>query len=124
MLVFLGVSCGHGLAFEGLHQGMEVGRIPYKWPLQQPRAGVGWTPARLHLCGKSLAYLAREHTADTHAELAESLGVFRPGTVPNPTRRLLRWLPRRPEVREHLQELEEQLRRRQAAPPEKTANLV
>jgi putative transposase len=66
----------------------------------------------------ALAYLARQHTEATHGELAELLGVSRPDSVPNLTRRFVRWLAERDEVRERLGELEEQLRLRQARPPE------
>ena len=73
-----------------------------------------------HEARAALAYLAREYTAATHGELAELLGVSRPDSVPNLTRRFSRWLAQRREVRERLKELEEQLRLREAQTPEKT----
>jgi hypothetical protein len=73
-----------------------------------------------HDARAALAYLAREHTAATHGELAELLGVSRPDCVPNLTRRFADWLTERQGVRERLRELEDQLRR--APPREKTAN--
>jgi hypothetical protein len=70
----------------------------------------------------ALAYLARRHTAATNAELAEVLGVSRPDSVPNLTRRYAGWLAERQAVRERLRQLEEDLC--QALPHEKTANQV
>lgn len=70
----------------------------------------------------ALAYLARRQTAVTNAELAGILGVSRPDSVPNLTRRFAGWLAARADVREKLAQLEEALR--QAPPAEKTANLV
>jgi len=64
----------------------------------------------------------RRHTAATNAELAEVLGVSRPDSVPNLTRRFAGWLAERDEVRERLGRLEEELSR--ALPREKTANQV
>jgi hypothetical protein len=54
----------------------------------------------------ALAYLAREHTEATHAELAPILGVSRPENVPNLTRRFAGWLGSRPRAREDLKALE------------------
>ena len=65
-----------------------------------------------HEARAALAYLACRHTAATHGELAELLGVSRPDSVPNLTRRFVRWLAEREEVRQRLGELEEQLRLR------------
>jgi hypothetical protein len=62
-----------------------------------------------HEARAALAYLAREHTAATHGELAELLGVSRPDSVPNLTCRFAQWLVERVEVRERLAELEGQL---------------
>jgi len=75
-----------------------------------------------HEARAALAYLARRHTAATNAELAEVLGVSRPDSVPNLTRRFAGWLAEREEVRERLGRLEEELSR--ALPREKTANQV
>ena len=61
-----------------------------------------------------------QHTEATHGELAKLLGVSRPDCVPNLTRRFVRCLAEREEVRERLGELEEQLLSRQALSPEKT----
>ena len=68
----------------------------------------------------ALAYLARRHTAATNAELAGILGVSRPDSVPNLTRRFAGWLVERPDIREKLVQLEEVLQRE----TKKTANLV
>jgi hypothetical protein len=57
----------------------------------------------------AFAFLARRHTVATHAELARVLGVSRPDSVPNFTRRFSNWLRERREVRRRLQALEEQL---------------
>jgi REP element-mobilizing transposase RayT len=76
-----------------------------------------------HEVRAALAYLAREHTAATHGELAELLGVSRPDSVPNLTRRFARWLVERAEVRERLGELEEQLQLPPVRPHAKARNL-
>jgi hypothetical protein len=65
-----------------------------------------------HEARAALAYLAREHTVATHAELAKLLGVSRPDSVPNLTRRFARWLTEEPAVRQRYAKLEKQLRRR------------
>jgi REP element-mobilizing transposase RayT len=57
-----------------------------------------------------LAHLAREYTECTHAELAPILGVSRPESVPNLTRRFDATLASRKDVRLRLNELEEALR--------------
>ncbi len=77
-----------------------------------------------HEARAALAYLARQHTTAAHGELAKWLGVSRPDSVPNLTRRFSRWVAQRCDVRERLEELEEQLRLSQAGTPEKTRNLV
>ena len=58
-----------------------------------------------HEARAALAYLARQHTEATHGELAAVLGVSRPDSVPNLTRRFARWLAERKEVRGRLGEL-------------------
>jgi len=58
----------------------------------------------------ALAYLARQHTEAKHAELAEVLGVSRPDSVSNLTRRFAGWLAVRKGVRERLKRLEADLR--------------
>ena len=57
-----------------------------------------------------LAYLARRHTVATNASLAEVLGVSRPDSVPNLTRRFARWLTEQDEIRQRHKLLEDQLR--------------
>jgi hypothetical protein len=79
-------------------------------------ASYGVDPAELtrrgsrHEARAALAYLARQHTVATHAELAEVLGVSRPDSVPNLTRRFAGWLADRKGVRERLKRLEAELR--------------
>ncbi len=73
-----------------------------------------------HEARAALAYLARQHTEATNLELARVLGVSRPDCVPNLTRRFAGWLTGRPEIRERLRELEDQLLRTS----EKTRNQV
>ena len=58
----------------------------------------------------ALAYLARRHTGATNASLAALLGVSRPDSVPNLTRRFARWLAESDEVASRFRRLEEQLR--------------
>jgi hypothetical protein len=53
-----------------------------------------------------LAHLARQYTEATLAELAPILGVSRPESVPNLTRRFDAWLSTRKDVRLRLKELE------------------
>jgi hypothetical protein len=75
-----------------------------------------------HEARAALAYLARRHTAATNAELADVLGVSRPDSVPNLTRRFAGWLAQREAVRQRLRQLDEELCR--VLPHEKTANQV
>jgi hypothetical protein len=77
-----------------------------------------------HESRAALAYLARRHTETTNSELAVILGVTRPDSVPNLTRRFAGWLFTRADVRERLAQLEDQLH--QALPPaaEKTRKQV
>ncbi len=63
-----------------------------------------------HEARAALAYLARRHTVATNASLAEVLGVSRPDSVPNLTRRFARWLSERGDVRQRHMLLEQQLR--------------
>ena len=63
-----------------------------------------------HEARAALAYLARRHTVATNASLAEVLGVSRPDSVPNLTRRFARWLTEQDEVRQRHKLLEDQLR--------------
>src|SRR5262245_16865514 len=77
-----------------------------------------------HEARAALAYLAREHTEATHRELAGLLGVSRPDSVPNLTRRFARMLAERREMRERLEELQEQLRTGEPMTCEKTRNLA
>jgi hypothetical protein len=62
-----------------------------------------------HPARAALAYLARRRTAATNAELATIIGVSRPESVPNLTRRFDGWLETDGGVREQLRRLEEQL---------------
>jgi putative transposase len=75
-----------------------------------------------HEARAALAYLARRHTVATNASLAEVLGVSRPDSVPNLTRRFARWLTEQDEVRQRHKLLEDQLR--VVLSSEKTANPV
>ncbi len=77
-----------------------------------------------HEARAALAYLARQHTTASHSELAERLGLSRPDSVPNLTRRFSRWLAQRHDVRQRLDGLEEELQRHLVQTPEKTGNLV
>jgi hypothetical protein len=70
----------------------------------------------------ALAYVARQRTAATHAELMGLLGVSRPESVPNLTRRFAKWLRSDLRVREQLDQIEEELDR--LGTSEKTTNLV
>jgi hypothetical protein len=38
---FLDVSSGHAFALRGSHQDMEIGRMPYKWPVGPPSSAPG-----------------------------------------------------------------------------------
>jgi hypothetical protein len=58
-----------------------------------------------------LAYVARRRTTATHAELMGWLGVSRPESVPNLTRRFATWLRSDVRVREQLRRIEDQLDR-------------
>jgi hypothetical protein len=62
-----------------------------------------------HPARAALAYLARRLTTATNAELAPMLGVSRPESVPNLTRRFGAWLATNRRVRNQLSCLEEQL---------------
>jgi REP element-mobilizing transposase RayT len=104
-------------------QGMDLGRVcevvcrEYEVDLSElSRRG------SRHEARAALAYLARRRTTASHGRLAELLGVSRPDSVPNLTRRFSRWLAQREAVRERLEALEDQLH--QAEPAEKTRNLV
>jgi REP element-mobilizing transposase RayT len=77
-----------------------------------------------HEARAAVAYLARRHTEATNSELAEILGVSRPDSVPNLTRRFAGWLAGRADVRERLAQLEEKLRPAPAPAAGKTANQV
>ena len=70
----------------------------------------------------ALAYVARQRTTATHAELMALLGVSRPESVPNLTRRFANWLTSDVRVREQLSRIEEELDR--LGVPEKTINSV
>ncbi len=70
----------------------------------------------------ALAYLAQRHTGATNASLASLLGVSRPDSVPNLTRRFARWLAESDEVASRFRRLEEQLRHDSASA--ETANHV
>jgi hypothetical protein len=59
----------------------------------------------------ALAYVARQRTTATHAELMRWLGVSRPESVPNLTRRFASWLRSDVRVREQLIRIEEELDR-------------
>jgi putative transposase len=104
-----------------LIQGVELGRVceVVARGYQVESSEVSRRGSR-HEARAALAYLARKHTEATHGELAELLGVSRPDSVPNLTRRFAKWLIERREVRERLGELEKQLRLRQHRPLEKT----
>jgi REP element-mobilizing transposase RayT len=54
----------------------------------------------------AMAYLAREHTESTLSELVPLLGVSRPESVPNLTRKFTALLARQPDARRHLETLE------------------
>jgi hypothetical protein len=55
------------------------------------------------------AYLARRHTAATNRELMETLGVSRPESVPNLTRRFAAWLSNDSRTRKQLKRLAQEL---------------
>jgi hypothetical protein len=57
----------------------------------------------------ALAYLAREHTEATSAEMAPILGLSRPESVPNLTRRFAFMLERQARTRQDLSALETNL---------------
>jgi hypothetical protein len=80
-----------------------------------PRAEVSRRGSR-HPARAALAYVARQRTTATHAELMGVLGVSRPGSVPNLTRRFAAWLRSDVRVREPFQRIEEELDR--LGPPE------
>lgn len=62
-----------------------------------------------HPARAALAYLARRRTAATNSELMRVLGVSRPESVPNLTRRFASWLSADAGVRREYQRLEVQL---------------
>jgi REP element-mobilizing transposase RayT len=62
-----------------------------------------------HPARAALAYLARRHTESTNRDLAAVLGLSRPESVPNLTRRFARWLRTDAGVRERLSRLEQDL---------------
>ncbi len=64
----------------------------------------------------ALAYLARRRTAATHAELMGVLGVSRPESVPNLTRRFASWLSSDAGIGRRYHRLEEELDREPSAP--------
>jgi REP element-mobilizing transposase RayT len=64
-----------------------------------------------HPARAALAYVARRRTVATNAELARVLGLSRPESVPNLTRRFAAWLATSREVRKQLRCLEEQMDR-------------
>jgi putative transposase len=64
----------------------------------------------------ALAYLARRRTAATNAELVPLLGLSRPESVPNLTRRFEAWLVADAGVRQQLSRLEEELEQVSPAP--------
>ena len=70
----------------------------------------------------ALAYAARQRTTATHAELLRWLGVSRPESVPNLTRRFATWLRSDVRVREQFSRIEEELNRSET--PEITRNSV
>ena len=57
----------------------------------------------------ALAFLAREYTEATLADLVPVLGVSRPQSVPNLTRRFSTWLESQNETRRDLKKLKAQL---------------
>jgi REP element-mobilizing transposase RayT len=77
-----------------------------------------------HEARAALAYLARRHTTAANSELAEILGVSRPDSVPNLTRRFADWVAARADVRERLVRLEDRLPQAIATEGKKTGNLV
>jgi REP element-mobilizing transposase RayT len=62
-----------------------------------------------HPARAALAYLARRRTVATHAELMPILGLSRPESVPNLTRRFGTWLAADSGIRQQYQRLEEEL---------------
>jgi putative transposase len=62
-----------------------------------------------HPARAALAYLARQYTEATHRELVPVLGVSRPESVPNLTRRFTAWLRTDAAVREQLRRMEQAL---------------
>lgn len=101
-----------------LVQGLPLGRV-----CQAVAAAYGIDPAELHRRGSphparaALAYIARRRTTATNADLMPILGLSRPESVPNLTRRFERWLTSDPETRRRYQQLEEEL-----DGPDKTRN--
>lgn len=70
----------------------------------------------------ALAYVARQRTTATHAELMRWLGVSRPESVPNLTRRYAAWLRSDERVRTQFRRIEDELDRLGSS--EKTINSV
>lgn len=62
-----------------------------------------------HPARAAFAYLARRRTAATNAELMAVLGVSRPESVPNLTRRFAGWLAADARIRREYQRLEDEL---------------
>src|SRR5262249_54439244 len=82
-----------------------------------PRAALSRRRSR-HPAPAALAYGARRKTTATHAELMGLLGVSRPESVPNLTRRFGSWLTSDVRIREQFRRIEEELDR--LRPSEKT----
>jgi hypothetical protein len=68
-----------------------------------------------HPARAALAYLARRRTVATNAELMAALGLSRPESVPNLTRRFGAWLAADAAIRDQYRRMEEDLDR--DAPP-------
>ena len=86
-----------------------------------PRAELSRRGSR-HPARAALAYVARRQTTATHAELMGLLGVSRPESVPNLTRRFVSWLTSDVRTRERFRRIEEELDR--LRPSEKTMNSI
>jgi REP element-mobilizing transposase RayT len=75
-----------------------------------------------HTARAALAYLARRRTAATNSDLMVVLGLSRPESVPNLTRRFETMLSADPSIREHYERLEEALDANHSVPVPKTRN--
>jgi hypothetical protein len=84
-----------------------------------PRAALSHRGSR-HPARAALAYVARQRTTATHAQLMILLGVSRPESVPNLTRRFATWLASDVRVREQFGQIEDKLDRLEGS--EKTRN--